>query len=76
MSVTVDIVSPLDPDDEVTPLPPHQNPYGPNCTLDRLFQSVLFHYDVNDATVAVLAQAQVLSLKQITSNKLLNHASR
>ena len=65
MSVNVDIVSPMEPDDEVSLLPAHQFPFGPNCPLDRAFQSVLFHYDVNEATVAVLAQAQIFTLKQI-----------
>ena len=63
--MSVDITSPMDPDEEVTLLPTHQNPYGDNCPLDRRHQSILFHYDVNEATVAVLAQAQIFTLKQI-----------
>ena len=65
MSENVDIVSPMDPDDEVTPLPIHQFPYGVDCPLDRRFQSVMFHHDVSAASVAVLAQAQILSVKQV-----------
>ena len=48
------IVSPDDVDVAVVPLPDGQHPYGADCKLDRIVQSVFFHYDV-DAEVAKFA---------------------
>ena len=40
-----DIALPLDHRDPVVLLPESQNPFGPECTLERRAQSVFFHHD-------------------------------
>ena len=61
----VDIVSPDNPDDEVQPLPDHQFPFGIDSPLDRRFQAVLFHYDVDPQAALVLATKSIHTVKQI-----------
>ena len=60
-----DIVAPEDCDAAVAMLPLTQFPFGAACVLTRELQSVLFHYDVKPEVVAILAEEDITSKKQV-----------
>ena len=46
-------------------LPAHQSPYGPDCKIDCHIQSILFHHNVSQASIAILIKNSIFDLKAI-----------
>ena len=59
------IVPPDTFEEKVVLLPDQQHPFGPNCDLDRLIQSVLFHYGIGTKEAKVLEDVGFVAVKYL-----------
>ena len=58
-------MEPTDPNSAVSMLPADHFPFGVDCKLSRLLQSVLFHYDVQPEVVDILQEQEIFSLEEV-----------
>ena len=59
------IHKPENPDEAITMLPASQNPYSEECSLSRLFQSVLFHYGIRSDEVDILVENEINTVAEV-----------
>ena len=59
------VVPSRDYDDAVAALPPGQDPYGANCALSRVMQSIFFHYRLRQSEADLFAKEGFTSVQML-----------